>query len=1471
MNHIYKSLYNKALGTWVAVPEIAKTHGKSAGGKSATVIAGGKRFACTALASALLLASGQVMAASGNKYPVPSGNGDNYCYYDTTSQSVLCGDDTTSVVDTYDTKQAKSVAIGKGAQTTGESNVALGASSSASHTSGLAIGAKTQAHHNQTIAIGENATSMGETDIMIGKSAGLENTATSSTGRNIGIGEGAVSKVVKANNVIGIGTGAGAEISGTHVIAIGTDANRGVKGTETSVAVGYKAMSPGVSSVAVGNGANSTGTTTVAVGFKAATSGNNAVAVGNTASAGATSVAVGVNTVATQAATIAVGSGAKTGNQRAIAIGENATGSGSHTVSIGRKATSVGTSAIAIGGTQDETTNTQATGHFSIALGSVSTQATADAAMAIGKTAIAASQNAVVIGNSAHVKAAEINGDKVRDRKGNELNIRNVGTTTGNGSVAIGMNSTAFGTNATAVGQASEALGQNSFAGGQDSHATGKSAVAIGDGASSSNDSTTSVGPYSKATAAGSSAYGFEANASGDHSLALGSKATAAAMQSTAIGREARATVNNGVALGSLSVADVSNDQVGADPLEAADAKNNSTWTATHAAVSVGNGTTVTRQITSVAAGTKDTDAVNVAQLKAAGFKLTTSASTGGEVFNETVEKVQNGETVTIDAGENIKITQATNKITVATKQNVTFNSVTAGTGANQVVLNNDGVKTGSNVLNGDTITVNGAAVTNVNSAINQVAEQAFKPLTFNGNTGSSERKLGQTVTISGGLPTTSASSNANVHTVVDSTAGTVDIRIADNPVFAGKVTGKGGLDAGGNKVTNVAKGEADTDAVNKKQLEDALAKANLAITTQVDSNSPFAYVNEAGDVLIRNPDGSFYKADDPTKTPYTGKDITISALNPGLLQTAVPAKVGNVAKGTKDTDAVNVSQLKGAVDALGGGASLNPDDGTFNAPSYIITATDGTELPAVNTVAGALQNLNNQVVKPLIFGGDTGAAFARTLGSQVDIKGGAKANLTENNIGVHADNGTLTVKLAKDVNLGNDGSLKAGNTTVNNAGITLSGGPNNPVQLTNAGLNNGGNKITNVAAGEISATSTDAVNGSQLYAVQQQAAAAKSTVSAGDGSVTVIPTTNANTGSTNYAVSVNTDGTTIVKDASGALKANTAPITTVAAGKPNAGQAGVAPSDAGKLATAGDIADAINNSGFTLTTAATANGEVSGSSNELVNPGETVTIEADKNIKVTQAAGKVSIATKDKVEFTEVKIGDANHNTVLSSTPEGLSVGGDRIVNVAAGKNENDAVNVKQLKDEIARNPGTIINNTYVVDNTTVSAGKGIKVTQSGDDYNVALADDVVVSSLNAGPVTVNKDGLTINNNTYVDANGLNANGQAVRNVAAGRVAPDSMEAVNGAQLHALGNQLGDVDKRARAGIASAMASAGLPQAYRPGANMVAASAGHYDGQTAIAIGASTISDNGRWILKGTLNVNSKDAGATVGIGYQW
>lgn len=207
---------------------------------------------------------------------------------------------------------------------------------------------------------------------------------------------------------------------------------------------------------------------------------------------------------------------------------------------------------------------------------------------------------------------------------------------------------------------------------------------------------------------------------------------------------------------------------------------------------------------------------------------------------------------------------------------------------------------------------------------------------------------------------------------------------------------------------------------------------------------------------------------------------------------------ITNVAAGRislSSTDTINGSQLYltqqaiGNVAAttaniLGGGAAVT-ENGNITFPTYaLVNGTPDADKEGkqgrYTTVSAALSALNTAVISPLTFAGDTGTNFERHLGSTVKIKGGSTGILTENNIGVVADgNSTLTIKLAEKVNLGANGSLTTGDTVVNNTGITIANGvADKPVSLTKSGLDNGGNKIANVAAGDVD---TDAVNVSQL------------------------------------------------------------------------------------------------------------------------------------------------------------------------------------------------------------------------------------------------------------------------------------------------------------------------------------------------------------------------------------------------------
>ena len=539
-----------------------------------------------------------------------------------------------------------------------------------------------------------------------------------------------------------------------------------------------------------------------------------------------------------------------------------------------------------------------------------------------------------------------------------------------------------------------------------------------------------------------------------------------------------------------------------------------------------------------------------------------------------------------------------------------------------------------------------------------------------------------------------------------------------------------------------------------------------------------------------------------------TAPTSTVSVGNGSLKRTVTNVAAGRINK--TSTDAINGSQLyltqekignigNTTKNILGGNAAMDADG------NLTMTNIGGT---GKNTIHEAIQAANNNANAAnagfkIAANGDAAGITADNKTIKPDetltIKGtgtGAFSNYDSDNIQtqVSAD-GTVTVGLKKDLTVN---SVTAGDSKLDTNGLTITGGPS----VTKTGIDAGSKKITNVADGTIAANSKDAINGGQLHTalnnINSNIAAAKTEVKSSDGSVSVTPGTNA-AGATVYDLAVKTDGTTITKAADGSLKANT----TTLAPATNGSIAAPAATDAGKLVTAGDIARAINGSGFTLTTSASAGGAVSGTSNELVNPGKTVTIDAGKNISISQSGGKVSIATKDQVEFSQVTVKDA------------------------AG-------------------------------NQTVTKGNGVTITPANGGNAVSLTDK-----------------------------GLNNGGNKITNVAAGT---DADDAVNVSQLQALENRLGNINQannqyiqqlddkigkvgdKANAGVAGAIAQGSIPQVTRPSAFGLGVGTGYYGGQSAIAVGASAMTDGGNWIFKGNFSVNTKGrVGAGAGALYQW
>ncbi|WP_373755485.1 ESPR-type extended signal peptide-containing protein, partial [Neisseria sp.] len=977
----------------------------------------------------------------------------------------------------------------------------------------------------------------------------------------------------------------------------------------------------------------------------------------------------------------------------ALAMGVYASAGGSGSVAAGKSATSSGTGSVALG---------------------QSSSGVGASAVAVGNSSTASHENAVAIGNSA--RAA------------------------GSGNISIGENSgkvhptTAQGANAVFIGVQAGAESANNQAQISLGWEAGKGTLGAFNMASGYQ-----AGQFVNGTnnvAIGKQAgKGTEATSrlAVSDTVAIGTTAKAAKNNAVAIGSESQVNVEKGVALGAGSIANVAAGQVGIDPLNAVADKTGSTWTATTAAVSVGAADgSKTRQITGLAAGTNDVDAVNVAQLKAAGFKLAATNTGGGEVTAlSEADKIQNGETVTVDAGENIKITQTNGKLEIATKDDLDVTSVIAG-----------------------------------NSKL-----------------------------ISDGLTITNpADQNKNVTLTT------------------------AGLNNGGNKITNVAAGDQPNDAVNVKQLDDAIANVGTTTKTEITTNSPFAYVNGAGEILIRNvePDGTVKFTKAKGGDPYAGTDITIAALNPtAVAQSTIPTRLENIANGVENDEAVNVSQLKALTATLGGGAEVNPD-GSIKNPNYSVKGV------TYSNVGGAVAALDEAVQKPLTFSGDNVAQdFKRTLDSKVNVKGGATGTLTENNIGVVSDGtDTLTVKLAEDISLGDTGSVTVGDTVVDNTGVTVGAATKltsdgltaGGVSVKADGINAGKQQITNLAEG---VQDTDAVNVSQLNAVKTSAAV-KTQLNAGSGTTV---TNNGSADAPNYEVAVKQTGLT-VDPASGKVAAGTAGDSFA-----TAADVAAAINDSEKTTTAQKGSDAVkvegtptgNNTDYVIDLSDASKASLSKADTAL----QTVTSgDANLTVGAKDAAGNITLDFSDNPAFASVTTGNtvvadgkiSGLNDYFAAVPADAKSAAKPAAPASAGQaaTVNDVLNAAW---NLQAN-GNAVDAVTPFDTVNFKDGKGTKISAESKDGVSTVTVDVDAQKLAEAaqlPVVYTKaDGTKVykvNGKFTTDptgqdaaqevadadviasmqnADGTTATPTKLTNVAPAAVTADSKDAVNGSQLYA-------------------------------------------------------------------------------------
>ncbi|WP_324682268.1 YadA-like family protein [Bibersteinia trehalosi] len=873
-------------------------------------------------------------------------------------------------------------------------------------------------------------------------------------------------------------------------------------------------------------------------------------------------------------------------------------------------------------------------------------------------------------------------------------------------------------------------------------------------------------------------------------------------------------------------------------------------------------------------------DAVNKAAWNVAS-KAVDGTNGENEYSVDANSSIHAGDTVNIDAGKNIKITGQGDTIEIHTTDDVVFNTAQVNStlnvgGADGVTIYGNGTigingkdgipgKDGQPGMNGSNATVtvvegtpgiNGkdgetltrVVYTDANGTTHEIAT-LDDGLKFKGDTGEViAKKLGETLEIIGRTDVNANVTDKNLR--VDNEEGKLVLKMAKELQEINSISNNNGTtitlgDANNNNtvninnatISNVAPGVNGTDAVNVDQLEKVNATANAGwfMTTNHGDKSFNVKPNASVDLRTANNNLVITQEDG---------NITFGLSNNLNLTSNGSVTIGNT---TIDNSGLTIkdgpSITENGVDA-GDKKVTNVSNGTISAESK--DAINGSQLYAVKQIAEAGWNLSVNE------GEDAGNVAP---GANVDLRN------SDGNIVISKDANNVTFNLAKDIKVDTlkaNTSVTVGNDTVHtsimNNGITVKG-ENSTVTLTDKGLDNGGNKITNVAAGT---NATDAVNVSQL----------NSTIAGVQWKLT---------GNNDNANATTVGSQTVSFNDSESVKANVDGVNvsfSVKAGELG-NEAGKVTSNStnGSVATVKNVADAINNSGWNIA--------LTDGSNELVKPGDIVkfvngsgtTANVAKNANGgVEVSFNVNNAEAPKVnEDGSIKVPSSENGgshyvnaTTLATTVNNAAWNVD---SKAAGGTVINVVNEKRVDSQAATKvkAGNTVN---------INAGNNIEITRSGADITVATSMTPTFNTVQVG----GKEGVTLGSSTAKDGVkelSVGARGAEARitNVAPGIADTD---AVNVDQLKAgLGNvhnHIGKVDRNLRAGIAGANAAAGLPQVYIPGKSMVAAAAGTFKGQSAVAVGYSRASDNGKVILKLQGNANTRgDFGGSVGVGYQW
>ena len=1144
----------------------------------------------------------------------------------------------------------------------------------------------------------------------------------------------------------------------TNGLAIG---NESQSNSHQSIAIGYRAIAnsqyadPAQPAVAIGAGAHATGRGGVSLGLIANSSVRGTAIGSATQATGFGAFAGGTYAQATNAGDVAIG-GASSDQFNNYAVA-----SGGYSVAIGTAAKADGGAGVSIGyKTNAKTSN-------SLAVGSES-QATGEGAVAVGRknTSTGASSTVLGILSTASATSATAVGMQTTATGENSLAVGHLSSAIGKNGVAVGTNRTTAALGGVAVGQAAKSNKFYSVAMGMNVTADGDNSVALGGSANANSEGTIAIGSYgstptkatgNRALAIGSAttanglesiAIGSRVNSTSQYSIAIGTRANASAVKSVAIGPDSSVTVDGGVALGRDSVANVIGGVTnkGYNPntnrTDVYSGLNGNVLTSTAGAVSIGNGSTVTRQLTGLAAGIRDTDAVNVAQLKSVNLAFSGNVNTGNvNIANSTLGLKGDNTYITTSAnGQNLTISGKTQNIDVTNGQASAnaagmADSKNVADAINKAISANayhwklaaDNTSTAPEVINksdtvifgGDnniTVTRSGKKITtSLNKAITVDTVKANKSVTV--SSGGNQITLDGTNGSVKGRNFTGDSFKAgdnvlsNTTLQIGPTTGSNNVTITRDGLTAKTATktvkfGTEGISAGGQQITNVSSGgNVGTNAANITDVKNAVA----AVTLNLDTNS------KTGTVKL---------SESPLKV------IGANGIRTDLLGTNNGSLVVGLDKNTVNATTKGIS-LTGDTGSTGL-KYLKDGDATFKV------AGDGDLVTTKASATGVQVAVDSGKVKDLAVGAVT-VSKANTADNPITVTPTAGTNSKDYAIGID------TTKLANQTQL----TYKANGANANK--VSLANGLNfTDGTFTKATVGTNGTVTISTATETIT---NDADGKAKVNSPTDGLATAKNVADSINKAVDGL--------SQNLTVSDGaTDGTVNLKNQ--------------------------------KLTVSGTngVTTTVNGQTVTVGLDAATKTKVDNASTAVA---RNISLGADSGTASSQSLKDGDVAFNVKAATGDLVSTKMNGNTVEISTKRAAitsdantgaaSVTGDD--GLATSKNVADAIN-KAADAAKAGAAWNLTTNSSTTDKTTVQGGDtvdlingdNILITQDGTDkkkITVSTKKDLAVDSISAGNTVMNTSGLT-NGTTAITGTGITTD-----KVTVGGISIDKTDGING------------------------------------------------------------------------------------------